>query len=224
MALKINNMITGALIFASSLILQLIVMCLLAGYRQPELYEYEEIAINILTKHTFLGYRLGAACYSLLTPLYPLLCSIIYLLTDYSHLAMLLVQMILTSLVCVIVYLIGTEIFSKKIGIISAIFCIFHPGLMIYSTTKLHDLGLVAFMFSLLILTILKFEKGLTYQRGIFIGILMGLCILARASIVLFIPVFLIWLARKDIRGRWLKSLVIISITGIVILPWIIRT
>ena len=213
----------GTIIFVSSFILQLIVMYLSGGYRQPELYEYEEIAVNLLMKHTFLGHRLGAACYSLLAPLYPFLCAITYLLTDYSHLAMLLVQITLTSLICVIIYLVGKEVFNKKTGIIGAIFCIFHPGLIIYSTTKLHDLVLVAFMFCLLILTVLKFEKDLTYQRSIFIGILMGLCILARASIVLFIPLFLIWLDRKDIRGRWLKSLVIISITGIVILPWIIR-
>ena len=153
----------GTIIFVSSFILQLIVMYLSGGYRQPELYEYKEIAVNLLMKHTFLGHRLGAACYSLLAPLYPFLCAITYLLTDYSHLAMLLVQITLTSLICVIIYLVGKEVFNKKTGIIGAIFCIFHPGLIIYSTTKLHDLVLVAFMFCLLVLTVLKFEKDLSF-------------------------------------------------------------
>lgn len=207
---------------------QLIAMYLLLGHNQPQLFEYEQIAVNLLTKHTFVCHRLGSAYYSLVPPLYPLLCAATYLITNYSHLAMLLVQITLVSLTCVIVYLIGSEIFNKKVGMISAVLCIFHPGLIICSTTKIHELSLVAFMFSLLILTILKFEKNLNYKKCVIIGILIGACMLTRASIILFIPLFLFWLLfnkniGRRIRDRCSKSFLIIIITGIVILPWVVR-
>ena len=138
----------GLIVVISSFILQIIVMNILMADSKPELYEYEKIAFNLLTRHTFVYPFLGTEYYSLTPPLYPMLCALIYLLTDHSHLAMSIVQIILISLTCVIVYLIGKEIFNKKIGIISAVLCILHPGLVIYSTTKLHELSLVVFLFS----------------------------------------------------------------------------
>jgi 4-amino-4-deoxy-L-arabinose transferase-like glycosyltransferase len=218
-----------AAIFVLSFVIQIAVMNVAQENYQPELYEYENIARNLLTRQTFVSPRLGTEYYSLTPPLYPMLCALTYLLTNHSHLAMLFVQIILTCFTGVFVYLIAKEIFNKRIGIISAVLCIFHPGLIIYSTTKLHELSLVAFLFSLLTWIILKFEKDITYKRSFTVGFLIGICILTRATIVAFIPLFLLWLFlyRKYIfrtkRDFWLKSFFIIFIAGIVILPWVIR-
>lgn len=60
----------GVIIFTASFILQLVIACLLlTAHHQPELYEYEEISVNLLTKHVFMCHRLGAESYSLV-PLY----------------------------------------------------------------------------------------------------------------------------------------------------------
>lgn len=214
-------------IFIMSFILQITLMYFLASYHQPELYEYEQIAVNLLTKYTFVCHRLGSLYYSLVPPLYPFLSAGVYLLSNYSHLAMLLVQIVLTSLLCVIVYSIGKDIFDKKIGIISGILCIFHPGLIIYSIMKIHELSLVSFMFSLLILTILKFGNNITYRKSLMIGFIIGLTLLTRASVVLFIPLFLIWLYSNDVfkakRDYLYHSLFILFISIVVIFPWIVR-
>lgn len=220
----------GVIIFTASFVLQLVIVCLLlTTHHQPELYEYDEIAVNLLTRQTFMCHSLGVECYSLVPPLYPLLCAGVYLATNYSRLALILVQMAFVSLLCVTIYLIGKEVFNKKAGLISAVLCMFHPGLIIYSTTKLHELSLVAFLFSVLILAILKFEKNLTYKRSFIIGMLTAAAILTRATIALFVPLFLAWLYvyRKGIfkstKEYLLKSFFIIIIIAVIISPWIAR-
>lgn len=218
---------TKTTIFASSFIVQLLVMYFLGRYHQLGIYEYEEIAVNLLTRHSFICHRLGGVYYSIMTPLYPMLCAAVYFLTNFSHLAMLLVQITLVSSLSVIVYMIGDRIFNKETGLIGAILCIFHPGLIIYSTMKLHELSLVVFVFSLLILTILKFGHHITYKNSLFIGIVIGMAILTRANIVLFIPLFLIWLYMKNVfktKKEYLcKSFFILFIVAITISPWIMR-
>lgn len=220
----------GLIIFISFFVLQLIVASvLLIAHHGPEVYEYEEIAINLLTNHTFMCHRLGAECYSLVPPLYPMLTAVVYLLFNYSHLAMLLVQMLLMSLVCVFACKIAKEVFDKYAGIICAVLCIFHPGLIIYSVTKLHEFSLVACLFTALLLIILKFNENMTYKNIFIISLFMGLSILTRASIVLFIPLFLIWLYlyRKDVfkstKEYLLKSFFIIFTIALILSPWIAR-
>lgn len=220
---------TGILIFALSFILQLALMhALSAAGHQPSIYEYEEVAVNLLKTHTFSCRSLGAVYYSPMPPLYPWLYALVYLVSDFNPVAVLVVQMILVSLSCVIVYLIGGEVFDKKVGIIGALLCMFHPGLISYSTTKLHELSFAVFMFGLLILIILKKAKDITYKGSLITGAFFGLCILTRATIVLFLPLFLMWLLSQDgflkAAGKvWMKSIFIVFMTGIVISPWIAR-
>lgn len=219
---------TCAVIFIISFTLQLAVMLITGGYIHPEVYEYDEIARNLLTKHVFMCHRLGTEYYSLVPPVYPLLYAAVCALSNYSHTAVLLVQMALYALSCVLIYMIGANVFDRRVGIIAAVLSIFHPGLVLYSTTKLHELSTVTFVFFLTIFAMIVSKDGSSYKKSFTVAALIALSVLTRATIVIFVPLFLLWFLWENgrftaKRSLWFKSFLIAAIAGLLIAPWVVR-
>jgi 4-amino-4-deoxy-L-arabinose transferase-like glycosyltransferase len=206
------------LIFIAAFLVRVLVQYYMGSFVAPETCEYEDAANNFLSGRGLVYDIYGTTYYSLLTPFYPLLCAFIYFLTNHSFFAMAIVQAIISSLICVIIFFIGKYIFGNKVGLLAAILTIFHPGLLIY-TSKFHSFVLDTFLFCLIILLLIITKRSPNLLNQLKLGISFGLAMLTRSTILLFLPFSWFWLK----KGSKKLFFVYVFTSLLVLSPWIIR-
>lgn len=192
----------------------------------PQTWEYDTIADNILKGHGYQMEHLGAVHYSQAPPLYAFVCAGIYALTNHSYLAVQLFQIILSCFIVLTVYAIGNTVFNKTIGLLAAFLVTFHPGLIVYAIWKIHPLNLDSLLILLVILGFLKTRVELFSWKVFLLGAVTGLAILTRPTIALFLPFGIACLAlQKEVNKKKfiIFCCVLLSTVALVISPWIIR-
>jgi len=121
-------------------------------------YEYNYIAQNISKavkgaqledKDTFLRYGASRGW------LFPLFIAAVYkVFGNHPHYVMLL-QMLLDSFTCVLIYALGKEIFSIRVGMAAALLSAFYPAFLYYST-MLYQETTTIFLLTLIVLLLCK--------------------------------------------------------------------
>jgi len=213
-------------IFFLALFVRVLAAFLLGGFTDPEAWEYEDIARNLVHGKGMVINFIGEDYYGYSTPLYPAFAAFIYKVFSPDTSAVIIGQIIISSLLCILIYLIALKAFNHKIAYFSVLLCALHPGLIIYSSLKLHALSLDAFFISLVIFSfILLLEKpGIKY--ALFAGASYGLCMLTRSTIVLFFIIGLglvIYFNRNQLKKALVCSLLVIIVSGLFIGSWSYR-
>jgi len=195
----------------------------------PKVMEYEKLAGSLLDKGTFcMEYREYGEYKALLGPGYPFLTFLVYKTVGISHPVMLFVQFLLMTLFSLAIYGIAYFFFKKAgIAFIAGILSILHPGLLYYSSVNLHELNLyMPLFYTMILLSCLAYRDSKT-RYFVAIGIIGGLAVLTRSTIL---PVMILCLAfyfLADKRTIFKRKLTNISIAlGLVIIinvPWTIR-
>lgn len=191
-----------------------------------QLWEYETIANNILAGQGFIFPHFGGVIYrSYCEPLYPFVCAAVYFLTHHSIFALGLVQAVFSSAIAVSVYFLARSLYGQKIALLAGTLTALHPGLIIY-TTRQHPLTFDALLISLTLLAIVKIYNKLNWHSLIIGGLVSGLCILTRPTILVFLPLALIYILISK-KKSWGKSIiygvVFFAVTGSVFLSWTLR-
>jgi len=109
---------------------------------------------------------------------------------------------IIAALSCVFVYLVGKELFSKKIAIITVLIYAFATSTWSVSGQALWQHGMVELLLILMIYVIIRNERNESAKNIILLGILSGLFVFNRPpDAILLIPIiaYVIWYARKNI-------------------------
>jgi len=112
---------------------------LLNIYNGPGVFEYETIANNILNGKGFLYNFHGVEYRAYIQPFYPVFTAIVYYLTSHSQIVMLVIQSILSSGLCFIIYSIAIRFTGEKQALLAAALIALHPGLAVYSILELHS-------------------------------------------------------------------------------------
>ncbi|MCK4386104.1 MAG: tetratricopeptide repeat protein [candidate division Zixibacteria bacterium] len=129
-------------------------------------------------------------------PLYPYFLGILYALFGESFYLPRLIQIIIGSLNCVLIFLLGKKLFNRKIGIIASfIACLYAP--LIYFDAELLIPVLIIFLDLMLILLLLSAEVRLKKRWWLAAGIVLGLSAIARPNILIFVPFVLLWICIK---------------------------
>lgn len=152
-------------------------------------------------------------------PLYPYFLSLIYNLLGENIFAARLIQMLLGSLSCLIIYFIGKQAFNRRVGLI-AMFLSALYGMFIFYEGMLLGTAL-AILFNCLIMVLLfSIQKQTNLKKWLLLGLLVGISGLNRASIFLFIPFILVWfsLTAKEIFRKKLFSIVIFCLTVLLVI------
>ena len=149
------------IIFVLAIITKLLSGLFLNAYSGPEVFEYETIANNILNGKGFLYNFYGVEYRAFVQPLYPVFTAIVYYLTSHSQIAMLVMQSIVSSGLCFVIYSIAIRFTGEKQALLAAALIAFHPGLAVYSTLNLHPLVFDVFFY---LLTINKSLDDLLYR------------------------------------------------------------
>lgn len=208
--------------------LRLLTAAATGAFHRPELFEYEAIARSLLAGEGFVYHAYGVPYASYLAPLYPMACAGLYALTGGSVAAVVLFQIALSAAHASLIATIADRLFKHPAGVMSGLLMACHPGLIIYSSTKLHTLTLDAFCFTLVLWQFLRLGWARTIRRSVWAGLSLGLSLLSRATSAVFWPVGAIWLVatappRRRMMALRLAALVAVC-AAVVIAPWLVRS
>jgi tetratricopeptide (TPR) repeat protein len=126
-------------------------------------------------------------------PLYPYFLGTLYALFGESFYFPRLIQIIIGSLSCVLIFLLGKKLFNRTTGIIaSVVACLYAP--MIYFDAELLIPVLIIFLDLTLILLLLRAEAKLKKRWWLLAGMALGLSAAARPNVLIFLPFVLLWI------------------------------
>lgn len=166
--------------------------------RNPQTWEQEQIAMNLLERHEFLYRTFRAYC----EPLYPFVTAGVYAMTGHSRMAMVVLQIVVASLT---VWLAGRLAESATgmtaAGIAAALLMAIDPGFIRYSAV-LHPLTFDTFFFVAAALALIT-------RRWLVAGAIIGLGALTRPTILLL--------------TAFQRRLAAVLIAIAVVAPWTIR-
>lgn len=109
-------------------------------------------------------------------------------------------QMLLGLATCALLYRLGTRLFSRAVGLLAALlYAVFEPVLF-YEQTLLVE-TMLAFA-CLVFLDLVLARESESAWRWLGAGFALGLAALLRANVLLFLPVLLIWLAKRQTGAR----------------------
>lgn len=164
-------------------------------------------------------------------PLYPYFLGILYSIFGHIYLIPRLLQALMGSMSCVLLYLIGRRLFGNWVALMGALLACFY-WILIYYDGELLIPVLSVFLNLLAIFLLLK---GLPPSHSnksaekwmIGAGLILGLSAIARPNILIFLPCIILWLCTVGrhwgLKRTFLLSLLLVLGTAIVILPVTLR-
>lgn len=139
-------------------------------------------------------------------PLYPYFLAVIYKVFGIDLFAVRFVQVVISSLVCVIFYYVGKLWMGNKAGVVMSFFSTFYGIYIFYSPIHLKP-TLYLFLEALFLLSIswsIFSNKRMSYFIS---GIILGIMVLCRENtilVILFVFVWLVLFCRKDNKKKML--------------------
>ena len=151
---------------------------------------------NLLGKEIFYG-----------LPAYPYFLSLAYLFSGGETFGLILIQILIGSLNCGLIYILGRRLFNNQVGIISSVIACTYSMFIFYNRMLLPT-SLSIFLGLSLALLLLKIRAQPSPGRWVGAGFLLGLCTLARASFFLVFIFILPWII-YEYKKRSFKQLVL---------------
>lgn len=187
---------------------------------------YDILARNLLQEHGF-NFEDGQPT-AFITPLYPLFLSVVYFFSGGSYLCARIVQALLGSLVCLLIYFIAKEVFNKPTAILAFFFMSIHYFLIRFGAHLLSE-NLFIFLVALSMLFLIKFCKRASYLYVSLFGLFSGLATLTRSAYFIFpfMMIMILWFVPNllDITKRKLLKFSTIAVLCLIfpVSIWTIR-
>ncbi|MHC4645114.1 MAG: tetratricopeptide repeat protein [Planctomycetota bacterium] len=160
-------------------------------------------------------------------PGYPYFLALIYRALGAGYLAPRIVQMALGLLSVVLAFQLGRSLFGRIPALIFAAFMSVYWG-FIYFEGELHYPAMVIFLILAIVNVLRLWTEKFTYPRVVAAGVLLGICVLTSPSMLLLLPVILVWgwwvARRRTEQKRYvLMGLVFAAATVLVVAPASVR-
>ena len=212
---------------AVALAIRIAVALSLDGFLHPEVSEYDLIARNLLAGRGFSYPHLSIVYHSYAAPLPVWISAASYWLTGSLAAAMML-QIMAGATLAVITAIVAARLFGGWVAPLAAgLLVAVHPGLVVYSSAKMHALPLDSLFFIAALLQSFRLAEGMTAGRAIGLGVIIGIGTLSRGTMLIFLPISGLWLLMvvpRTSRRLALKCAVIAGIcAGGIVAPWTIR-
>jgi len=151
-------------------------------------------------------------------PLYSYFLGFIYSIFGRNFMLVRAIQILGGSFTVVLTYFIGKKIFRPSTALFAALMLVFYGAVTFYEGQLLMMwLGTLLNM-SLLYVLLRGNERG-GVKKYVLAGFLLGLSALARANVLIFLPVLLIWIFLQEGKRRKTFSLALVAATVATILP-----
>lgn len=195
----------------------------------PDSQDYDSTARNLLAGE---GFREESGRQASRAPGYPLFLSGCYA-AGLSFRGVYVIQSIADAITCVLVALLGRNLFGMKAGVAAGLACAVYPFFIFFSgillSETLFTLALVA-----AVALLERALRGKKWRTPVLLaataGIVIGFAIHLRSSFLLF-PLFMVpfWIVaqRRDISRRCIRAtglwIVMAAMAGMALLPWVVR-
>jgi len=195
--------------------------------RKPQVWETEQIATNLVEHHEF-TFRYGndpRTTKAYAEPLYPFVAAGVYMVTNHSLMAMVLLQLLAASATVWLLGRVATLASGRgDVGVVAALLMAVHPGFIRYSCV-LHPLVFDTFFFVAAGGAIIRYRQLPTLRRALTAAAVIGLGVLTRPTILLFLLplVWIAWRTNDALKIRFTRSAAIIALTFAIVAPWTIR-
>lgn len=187
--------------------------------------EYDQTALNLINGKGFCDEAKSPSAFT--PPFYPIFLASTYKVFGHNYMIVRMIQAVLGSLLCLIIYAIATAIFSSNIGLVSSLIAAVYPAFTFfdygpaYLITETLFMSLFCFSTLLLISSNMQPSPFLSALSGFFLG----LATLTRPVTLLIPLAVLLWLlifkaSRKNLLKIFIPFLVVFLLT---LLPWTIR-
>jgi tetratricopeptide (TPR) repeat protein len=191
------------------------------GFEHPHMDElyHDEWAQAIAAGETFIEGPYFRA------PLYPAFLGAIYAAFGQDYLTPRVIQALLGSLSCGLLFLVGRAVFGRAVGSVAG-FVAASYWMLIYFDGELLIPTLIVFLDLLLIWLLLRAAGAPGKLAFGLAGVALGLSAIARPNILLFAPAIVVWLfvTYRERRQRALKYVVCVTVGCLlVILPITVR-
>ena len=154
-------------------------------------------------------------------PLYTMFLAATYLVFGHGYLAPRVVQCLMGAASCVMVQRLGARLSGRTAGIVAGFAAALYGPLVFYETDLLREV-LVIFLALALLLCLLRWEDSVRLRWAAAGGVSMGLSIIARENILLFLPFAAVWLfVRAETRSkkRWLAPALFVLLATLMVVP-----
>jgi 4-amino-4-deoxy-L-arabinose transferase-like glycosyltransferase len=187
-------------------------------------YDYNALAIN-LAEHGEYAFTSGQPN-SLRPPLYPALVSVVYRLFGAENFqAVRLVQAVLSLGLVVLMYHVGSVVFSPRVGLCLAGLCCFYPTLLGYNNLILTEV-LFTFLLCAFCAVLIQALRRESLAWLAAAGVVLGLAALTRSVLWLFPPVlavFVLLAFHGSWRRRLLAAVSVVVAFALPVAPWAVR-
>lgn len=182
--------------------------------------DYHRLAVNLVETGSFFG-KTGITARR--PPLYPFFIASLYAIGGCNPNIVRLVQIMLSSLLVVFIYLFCTQLYGHVAGFLAALFSVFYPVFIFLPSRLLTENVFVFLVFCSVWYLISHARKSLLhYSIG---GALLGLAILTRPALLLSPPFLAIWIILHT-DGYWKSILRFVTLCigmTVAIAPWSLR-
>lgn len=210
-----------------ALILRLAAIMIWSGEVSEAIYEYDQIAHNIVAGRGFSFDMYGSEPVSptaWMAPFYPYLLAAYYKLAGENLTVMAILQALVGAGTCTVVGLVGTLVAGTSVGLTAAFIFATYPE-MIFLPLKFVSESWLLLEQMLILLFGVKYVSGRRRIHLVLTAVFCGLAILTQVS-ALALPVALLfwfWLKIKASRKLLLDSLIFVLVAACVVAPWTAR-
>jgi 4-amino-4-deoxy-L-arabinose transferase-like glycosyltransferase len=158
-------------------------------------------------------------------PLYTVFLAANYYLFGHGYLAPRIVQCLMGAASCVMAQRLGARLAGRTAGVIAGFAAALYGPLVFYETDLLREV-LVIFLVLALLLCLLRSEEGGRLRWAAAAGSLMGLSLITRENVLLFLPVAAAWLffrAESPSKNPWLAPAVFVLLAMLPVVPVTMR-
>ena len=183
---------------------------------------YDAVAFNIASGN---GYTDASGnLTSRRAPLAPAFFALIYFFFGHSINAVRIAQAFMGAFTCFVIYLLGKEIFTRKVGLTAAAIAAIYPSFLFF-TGELFTETILVFTLTLSFYFLLK-KNGSKYLNFVLSGIFFAAATLGRPSVLLlpFSIFFILAVFKAEDSKEMLKKAVLLILTMLIIIcPWTLR-
>jgi 4-amino-4-deoxy-L-arabinose transferase-like glycosyltransferase len=192
------------------------------NYYASDENSYDQIAVNFLEGK---GMVTDDGLYARRVPVYPFFLAVVYLIFGHSFVAVRFIQAIFSASSSILIYLIGTEVFDKRCGIVAALICaVYYP--FIYMPAYLITESFFTFLLISSIYFYIRYYNSRNNYSLLVATLLLGITALCRSVILPFIVFVFLWLliVYTNKISKLIKALFLV-LAGflLVISPWAFR-
>jgi 4-amino-4-deoxy-L-arabinose transferase-like glycosyltransferase len=192
--------------------------------------DYDNLAVSLAQEN---AYRLQGQTTSIRPPLYPFAVSLVYRAVGVDEPAGLArarqavraIQAIFSLATVLLVYRLGSDLFSARVGLWAAAIVCFYPSLLAYNNLILTEV-LFTFGLTLAVWLSVRYLQGGDWRWAVATGAAIGLGALTRSALWMFPPalaLFWLGLAPAGWRARVIGPALLLAAFAVVIAPWAVR-